>query len=152
MDAMSPRAKAGRRKLVAPVAKDHAFEFIPDELRSQCHRLIVTFHELHGYRCLPDMLWKARLAGFIEGHPVLRDALQKASTARSAHRANEFLVIVAVEILALEVLARNYASWSGLLPAARDKAAELLEVGAPTQRTWLIEHYLYPPRYDSPGV
>ena len=155
MDALSPtesssRAKAGRRRLTAPVAKDHAFGFIPDELRSQCHRLIVTFHEMHGYSCLPDLLWKAGLASFIEQHSALSNALQKASTARSARRANEFFVIIAVEILALEVLARDYASWSGISPAARDKAVELLGDGTPASRTWLIEHYLYPPRYDTP--
>jgi hypothetical protein len=150
--ASSPRAKAGRRRLTAPVAQDHAFGFVPDELRSQCHRLIVTFHEMHGYSCLPDLLWKAGLASFIERHAALNNALQKASTARSARRANEFFVIIAVEILALEVLARDYASWSGISPAAREKALELLGDGTPASRTWLIEHYLYPPRYDTPAA
>ena len=76
MDALvNQRAKAGRRRLTAPVAKDHAFGFIPDELRLQCHRLIVTFHDMHGYTCLPDMLWKAGLASFIERHAALNAAL-----------------------------------------------------------------------------
>jgi hypothetical protein len=153
MDAVvNQRAKAGRRRLTAPVARDHAFGFIPDELRSQCHRLIVTFHDMHGYACLPDMLWKAGLASFIERHAALNTALQKASTARSARRANEFFVIIAVEILALEVLARDYASWSGISPAAKDRAVELLGDGTPASRIWLIEHYLYPPRYDTPAA
>ncbi|MDR3467960.1 MAG: hypothetical protein P4M07_18670 [Xanthobacteraceae bacterium] len=144
--------KAGRRKLADPIAKDHEFGFIPEDLRSQCHRLVVTYHEMHGYPCLPDMLWKAGLAGFIEQHASLKDALQKASTARSARRANEFFVIIAAEALALEVLARDYGSGSNALAAARTRARELLEGGTPAVRTWLIEHYLYPPRQDNPPV
>lgn len=143
--------KAGRRKLAGPNAKDHEFGFIPEDLRAQCHRLVVTYHEMHGYPCLPDMLWKAGLAGFIERHASLKDALQKASTARSARRANEFFVIIAAEVLALEVLARDYGSWSAALASARTSARELLEGGTPAGRAWLIEHYLYPPRQDNPA-
>jgi len=149
---MGEKAKAGRRKLTAPVAKDYEFGFVPDELRSQCHRLIVSFHEMHGYLALPDMLWKAGLASLIGKHAGLNEALQKASTARSARRANEFFVIIASEILALEVLARNYANWSEVLPAAKTEALDLLGGSTPSSRTWLIEHYLYPPRYDSPAA
>jgi hypothetical protein len=148
---MDVKAKVGRRRLVPPVAKDYEFGFIPGELRSQCHRLIVSFHEMHGYPCLPDMLWKAGLASLIEKHKALTEALQKASTARSARRANEYFVIIAAEILALEILARDYANWSGALPVAKAKAVELLGGNTPVLRTWLIEHYLYPPRYDSPA-
>ncbi|MGG6495888.1 UNVERIFIED_CONTAM: hypothetical protein NY603_23495, partial [Bacteroidetes bacterium 56_B9] len=61
-------------------------------------------------------------------------------------------VIIAAESLALEVLARDYGNWSGALPAAKQRALELLEAGTPVARTWLIEHYLYPPRYDSPAA
>jgi len=149
---MSAGAKVGRRRLTDPVAKEHEFGFIPDELRAQCQKLVVSFHEMHGYACLPDMLWKAGLAELIDRHKALRDALQKASTARSARRANEFYVIIAAESLALEVLARDYGNWSGAVPTAKARALELLEAGAPAARTWLIEHYLYPPRYDSPGA
>lgn len=155
MDALNPKsdlgqkARAGRRRLVAPIAMHHAFDFVPAELRAQCQRLIVTFHEMHGYACLPDMLWKAGLGGFIERHSLLRDALQKASTARSARRANEFFVIIAVEILALEVLARDYAQWSNISVAFKNRALELLGGNSPSGKTWLIEHYLYPPRLDT---
>lgn len=144
---MSAR-KAGRRKLADPVAKDHAFGFVPEELRAQCHRLVVTFHEIHGYACLPDMLWKAGLAGFISWHRPLNDAWQNASTARSARRANEFYVIVAGEVLALEVLARDNGRWSLASPLGKNQSIELLEGGAPSSRTWLIEQYLYPSRTD----
>ena len=147
---MSAR-KAGRRKLTGPIAKDHEFSFIPEELRAQCHRLVVTFHEVHGYPCLPDMLWKAGLAGFIAQHTSLNDALQKASTARSARRANEFYVIIAAEVLALEVLARDYGTWSGASPTGKKKATQLLQSGTPASRTWLIERYLYPPRAEGSG-
>ncbi len=149
---MEAGAKIGRRKLTAPVAGDHEFGFVPEALRTQCHKLVVSFHEMHGYACLPDMLWKAGLAGLIDRHKALRNALQKASTARSARRANEFFVIIAAESLALEVLARDYGNWSGAAPAARAKALEVLEAGTSAARTWLIEHYFYPPRYDSPGA
>lgn len=149
---MGAGAKVGRRKLTEPVAKDHAFSFIPDELRVQCQKLVVSFHEMHGYACLPDMLWKAGLAELIDQHKALRDALQKASTARSARRANEFFIIIAAESLALEVLARDYGNWSAAIPAAKARALELLDAGTPVARTWLIEHYLYPARYDGPGA
>ncbi|MGO9356726.1 MAG: hypothetical protein ACLP1D_03520 [Xanthobacteraceae bacterium] len=149
---MDVKAKVGRRKLAPPVAEDYEFSFVPGELRSQCHRLIVSFHEMHGYPCLPDMLWKAGLASLIEKHKALNEALQKASTARSARRANEYFIIVAAEILALEILARDYANWSGALPSAKATALELLGGNTPVVRTWLIEHYLYPPRYDTPAA
>jgi hypothetical protein len=40
--------------------------FLPKNLTAQCHSLIVSYHELHGYACLPNILWKARLGHFIE--------------------------------------------------------------------------------------
>jgi hypothetical protein len=58
--------------------------------------------------------------------------------------------MIATEVLSLEVLAREYANWSAILPAAKITAIELLDAATPTSRTWLMEHYLYPPRYDSP--
>jgi hypothetical protein len=104
---------------------------------------------MHGYSCLPDLLWKAGLSGFIDHHRDLREALKKATTTRSARTANRLLEMIATEALALEVLAREYANWSAMLPAAKIMAAELLEENTPASRTWLMEHYLYPPRYGS---
>lgn len=128
------------------------FDFIPATLRSQCSSLIQTFHAMHGYSCLPDMLWKAGLGGFIEKHPNLNEALRRASTTRSARTANSLYVMIATEILSMEVLAREYASWSAVLPAAKVIAAALLDQSTPSSRIWLMEHYLYPPRYNSPAT
>jgi hypothetical protein len=125
------------------------FGFIPDTLRAQCRNLVRSYHAMHGYSCLPDLLWKAGLSGFIDRHRDLREALRKATTTRSARTANSLLEIIATDVLALEVLAREYANWSVMLPAAKIMAAELLEENTPASRTWLMEHYLYPPRYGS---
>lgn len=128
------------------------FDFIPATLRAQCRSLIQTFHAMHGYSCLPDMLWKAGLSGFIEKHRNLNEVLRKASTTRSARTANDLFVAIATEILSLEVLAREYASWSAVLPSAKILAVELLDQSTPSSRIWLMEHYLYPPRYNSPAA
>lgn len=143
-----PCARNEARDAVGAVS----FAFIPDALRAQCRNLVTTYHAMHGHACLPDMLWKAGLREFIAAHDTLREALRKASTARSARVANRLFVSIATEILSLEVLAREYASWSAVLPAAKRMAAELLERGAPPARTWLMAYYLYPPRFDSPAA
>lgn len=143
-----PCAPDAARDAVAAVS----FPFVPDALRAQCRNLVQTYHAMHGHACLPDMLWKAGLHGFIAAHANLRDALRKASTARSARIANALFAALATEILALEVLAREYASWSASLPAAKLRAMELLERGTPPARTWLMAYYLYPPRFDSPAA
>ena len=82
--AMDVKAKVGRRKLAPPVAEDYEFSFVPGELRSQCHRLIVSFHEMHGYPCLPDMLWKAGLASLIEKQGLERGAAEGQHRAKRA--------------------------------------------------------------------
>ncbi|WP_315837945.1 hypothetical protein [Bradyrhizobium prioriisuperbiae] len=146
---MDSGARKHRAARAAPIVE---FSFIPDTLRSQCRNLIQTFHAMHGYSCLPNMLWKAGLSGFIEKHRNLNDVLRKASTTRSARQANDMFVTIATEILSLEVLAREYANWSAVLPAAKTIATEMLDASTPTTRTWLMEHYLYPPRYNSPAV
>jgi hypothetical protein len=133
-------------------AKAVSFAFVPDALRAQCRNLVHTYHAMHGHACLPDMLWKSGLREFIDKHGNLRDALRKASTARSARTANALFAAIATEILSLEVLAREYANWSAILPAAKLLAAELLERGTPPSRTWLMAYYLYPPRFDSPAA
>jgi len=106
------------------------FGFIPDILRSQCRSLIQTYHAMHGYACLPDMLWKAGLGGFIEKHRNLSEAFKKASTTRSARKANGLFVIIATEVLSLEILAREYANWSAVLPAAKHPRCADLADGA----------------------
>jgi len=51
--------------------------FLPKNLTTQCQSLIVSYHELHGYACLPNVLWKARLGHFIEAHQQFRQLPQK---------------------------------------------------------------------------
>ena len=54
--------------------------FLPGNLLKQCRSLIESYHEVHGYACLPDILWKSRLGPFIEKQRELRQFLRKAST------------------------------------------------------------------------
>ena len=83
--------------------------FLPKSLMAQCRCLIESYHELHGYACLPDMLWKARIGPFIESHEEFRQLLRKASTTRSAKKSNEGFVRIATTMLSLEILASSFA-------------------------------------------
>ena len=84
--------------------------FLPQNLTAQCQSLIESYHELHGYACLPNILWKARLGQFIEAHREFRQLVRKASTTRSAKKSNEGFVLIATTILSLEI-------WPAVLPA-----------------------------------
>ena len=99
---------------LADKAEDLDFSFLPKSLIAQCQSLIGSYHELHGYACLPDILWKARLGHFIEAHQEFRQLLRKASTTRSAKKSNEGFVLIATTILSLEILASSFAGWSSL--------------------------------------
>jgi hypothetical protein len=123
--------------------------FLPSTLSSQCQGLIESYHELHGYACLPDMLWKAQLGGFIEMHPRFRQILRKASTTRSAKKSNRGFVEIATAILSLEILASDFARWSAIFPEAKLMAQAVLQGIARGSRTPLMECYLYPPKYIS---
>ena len=103
------------------------FSFLPKSLTTQCQSLIESYHELHGYACLPDILWKSRLGPFIEAHQEFRHLLKKASTTRSAKKANEGFVQIATTILALEILASSFAGWSAIHPEAGLKAVAILK-------------------------
>jgi hypothetical protein len=123
--------------------------FLPQPLSSQCQRLIEGYHELHGYSCLPDILWKSRLGKFIETNQEFRQLLKKASTARSAKKSNESFVLIATAILSLEILASNFAGWSALYPEAGSTAHAILQGNARSPHMPLMEFYLYPPKYIS---
>src|SRR3979409_1228009 len=94
------------------------FSFLPKSLTRQCQSLIESYHELHGYTCLPDILWKARLGPFIQRHREFRQLLRKASTTRSAKKSNEGFVRIAATLLSLEILASSFAGWSAIYPEA----------------------------------
>jgi hypothetical protein len=123
--------------------------FLPSNLTHQCRSLIESYHEVHGYACLPDVLWKSRLGPFIESHRELRHFLRKASTTRSAKKANEGFVGIATAILSLEILASSFAGWGALYPKAAELARAILNRNAPGPRMPLMEFYLYPPKYIS---
>jgi hypothetical protein len=123
--------------------------FLPGNLTRQCRSLIESYHEVHGFACLPDVLWKSRLGPFIEKHKDLRQFLRRASTTRSAKKANEGFVLIATTILSLEVLASSFAGWGAIYPDAADAARLILKRNAGGPHTPLMEFYLYPPKHIS---
>jgi hypothetical protein len=125
------------------------FSFLPKSLTMQCQNLIESYHELHGYACLPDILWKARLGPFIETYRELRQLLRKASTTRSAKKSNEGFVRISKTILSLEILASSFAGWSAIYPEAGLMAHAILKRNARSPQMPLMEFYLYPPKYIS---
>src|SRR3984893_7509723 len=125
------------------------FSFLPNSLLSQCQSLIESYHELHGYACLPDILWKSRLGPFIEAHQEFRSLLKKASTSRSAKKSNKSFVQIATTILALEILASSFAGWSAIYPEAGSLACAALRRNARSPHMPLMDFYLYPPKYLS---
>src|ERR1700736_6121933 len=137
--------------IAALAAKTENFDlsFLPKSLTVQCRSLIESYHELHGYACLPDILWKARLGPFIEAHRELRQLLRKASTTRSAKKSNEGFVRIATKLLSLEILASSFAGWSAIYPEAGSMAHAILRRNARSPQMPLMEFYLYPPKYVS---
>src|ERR1700687_4021202 len=125
------------------------FSFLPKTLTIQCQSLIESYHELHGYACLPNILWKSRLGPFIETHREFRQLLRKASTTRSAKKSNEGFVRIAKTILSLEILASSFAGWSAIYPEAGTMAHAILKRNARSPHMPLMEFYLYPPKYIS---
>jgi hypothetical protein len=125
------------------------FGFLPKSLTAQCRSLIESYHELHGYACLPDILWKSRLGPFIETHHELQQLLRKASTTRSAKKANEGFAMIATTILSLEILTSSFAGWSAIYPDAGSKAQAILRRNSRSPQMPLMEFYLYPPKYLS---
>jgi hypothetical protein len=142
---------AGDADSAAPagVTEDFDFSFLPRSLTAQCQNLIGSYHELHGYACLPDILWKSRLAQFIEAHQEFRQLLRRASTTRSAKKSNESFVLIATTILSLEILASSFAGWSAIYPDAGSVARAILQRNARGPHMPLMEFYLYPPKYLS---
>lgn len=125
------------------------FGFLPQDLRSQCRSLIESYHGLHGFGCLPNILWKAGLGPFIETHRDFRRLLKKASTTRSAKKSNEGFTQIATTLLSLEILASNFAGWSTIYPQAASTAKSILRRHTPLSHAPLMESYLYPPKYMS---
>ena len=107
--------------------EDIDLSFLPGNLTRLCRSLVEGYHEMHGYACLPDVLWKSRLGPFVEKHKELRQLLRKTSTTRSAKKANGGFVRIATAILALEILASSFAGWGALYPEAAEVAGAILK-------------------------
>ena len=150
-DASHSRSHSSDLRDVAPAGtvENPDFSFLPGSLIVQCRSLIESYHELHGYACLPDILWKSRLGPFIETHQELRQLLRKASTTRSAKKSNEGFVRIATTILSLEILASSFAGWSAIYPEAGSRAQAILRQNMRSPQMPLMEFYLYPPKYLS---
>ena len=149
MEAVAGVAKGVGRASVADKTENFDLSFLPTSLTTQCQSLIESYHELHGYACLPNILWKARLGPFIEKHRDFRHLLRKASTTRSAKKSNQCLVPIATTILSLEILASSFAGWSAIYPEAGSMAQAILQRNARSPHMPLMEFYLYPPKYIS---
>lgn len=121
--------------------------FIPASLIGQCRSLIIGYHDLYGYACLPDILWRARLGQLIEKRRDFQQLLRQASTTRSAKRSNDGFVAIATAILSLEILASDFSGWSVMFPEARLVASGILQCHVGSSYTPLIENYLYPPKH-----
>jgi hypothetical protein len=123
---------------------------LPPTLLAQCRGLIESYHDIHGYSCLPNILWRAELEDFIKNNACLRQILRRASTTRSAKVANKGFVEIATAILSLEILASDFASWSTMFPEAKSMANALLRMRS--ARMFLMEYYLYPPKHINPAI
>jgi hypothetical protein len=123
--------------------KNIDFCFLPKELTERSRQLIESYHGVHGYAKLADLLWHAETREFIAFHRDLWAVFRKASLTRSAKRANECYVLVATILFSLEVLANDFAGWGKRFPQARLKADSILCEHLPNARTWLMDFYLY---------
>jgi len=146
---MEVAANDAGQAALADRAENIDFGFLPKSLMVQCRSLIESYHELHGYACLPDILWKARLGPFIETHREFRQLLRKASTTRSAKKSHEGFVRITTTLLSLEILASSFAGWSAIYPEAGSAAQAILKRHSRSAQMPLMEFYLYPPKYIS---
>jgi hypothetical protein len=135
-----------------PHAENFDPESLPKTLTRQCRSLIDNYHKLHGYACLPDILWKSQLGPFIQTNRVLRQLLRKASTTRSAKISNEGFVLIATTMISLEILGSGFAGWSTIYREAGSVARALLKKNRLGHHTPLMEFYLHPTKYISYDV
>src|SRR6202048_5151005 len=149
MGAVAEIANDAGHAALAEKTENLDFSFLPKSLTVQCQSLIESYHELHGYACLPDILWKARLGPFIQTHQEFRQLLRKASTTRSAKKSNAGFVRIATTILSLEILASSFVGWSAIYPEAGSIAHAILKRNGRSPHLPLMEFYLHPPTYIS---
>lgn len=123
---------------------DPNFRFVPNELAGKCRKLLESYHEMHGYARLPDMLWHSNARDIIECHRDLMQVFKNASKSRCAKRANDSFLLIAIAIVSLEVLARDFAGWGRRFPGARRKAEVMFADFSTRPRVWFMDKYLYP--------
>jgi hypothetical protein len=142
----APSTAAGiAQEVDASATINSSFRFVPGELASKCRSLIESYHGIYGYVGLPDMLWLSDARDVIECHSELAEVFKKASRSRGAKRANDSFLRIATAIVALEVLARDFAGWGTRFPTAKRAADKLFGEEPLRRRTWLMDLYLYPP-------
>lgn len=135
--------ESGRRSDTA-FEQTSNFRFVPRELAAKARKLIESFHAIHGYGCLPDLLWHSGARDVIECHRELAQIFKTASKSRCAKRANDSFLLIATAIFAVEMLARDFAGWGRRFPAAKREAERLLGDLAQPSHVWFMDMYLYP--------
>ena len=110
------RKSQANRQTGGDFGASSSFKFIPKELAIKCRKLIESFHAMHGYGRLPDMLWNSDARDIIECHRDLMRVFKNASKSRGAKRANELFLLIATAIVSLEVLARDFSGWGKRFP------------------------------------
>jgi hypothetical protein len=118
------------------------FAFVPEELSGQCRSLIESYHSVHGYCHLPDILWHADSRALIQSHKGLAMIFKKAAKERGVKRADAALLRVATIVMALEALARNFAKWGTRFPDGKKEAESLLGEPLIGRRVWFMDTYL----------
>jgi len=144
-DGSANGAKRAGRRAGSSANADATFRFVPKELATKCRRLIESYHAMHGFGSLPDMLWHSDARDVIECHRDLLQVFKTASKSRCAKRANEQLLTVATIVASTEMLARDFAGWGRRFPQAKREAERLLVEYPLRPRIWLMDLYLYPP-------
>jgi hypothetical protein len=127
-------------------------ELIPEPLLAKCRHLVETYHGMHGYGSLPNILWQPGPREFIETYDPFGPIFKRACRMRSAAHANEGFVLIAATILSLEVLASDFGNWSAKYPAAKRLALTILkDCATQPSRTHLMDRYIYPRSYINPA-
>jgi hypothetical protein len=128
---------------VAAISKSD-FSFLPTDLTGKCRTLIESYHAMHGFTGLADMLWTSGARDVIEGDRDLQLGFKRACKSRGARRANDSFIGIAVIVVSLEVLARDFAGWGKRFASAKSEAEKLLGERPAGQRVPLMDLYLYP--------
>jgi hypothetical protein len=126
-------------------------KFVPKSLATKCALVIRTYHDVHGYGSLADILWQPGPRDLIEKHKLFAKGFKRACTERSSRRANDGFVMIAAAILSLEVLASDFANWGARHPDAKQEAKSILRDYALGSRTLLMNRYVFPRSMANPA-